>query len=106
MKAAIVERPITVAVQANQAAWYYTGGVVDKDCGVERDHNVAVIGYGHKEGSDAFYIKNSWGTDYGVDGYIYLSTSAISNLGAGICGILTTPVQPKPWSQNNRIITE
>ena len=49
--------------------------------GEERDHAVAVVGYGN--GTDGAYwlIKNSWGKSWGDDGYFKLRR------GVGMCGI-------------------
>ena len=88
--AALDMRPVSIAVQANQAAWqFYGGGVVNTLCGAKLDHAVTLTGYGpHKSGVNAYYVKNSWGTSWGDKGYIWIGDNPKANDGYGVCGIL------------------
>jgi len=63
--------PISVCVAAD--AWQtYTGGVL-KSCPGSVDHCVQAVGIG---GSGAYWIvRNSWGTGWGIQGYIYLDAT-------------------------------
>lgn len=64
--------PLTVAVDASN--WNnYQGGVIQFHCGeVPMNHAVQIVGY-DLTGSIPYYIvKNSWGTDFGHDGYLYV----------------------------------
>jgi C1A family cysteine protease len=36
------------------------------------DHAVALVGWGTLDSTDYWIVPNSWGTDWGIDGYIYL----------------------------------
>jgi len=45
------------------------------------NHAVAVVGYGTDQGVDYWLIKNSWGADWGENGYIRLQR------GVGMCGV-------------------
>jgi len=60
--------PLSICVDA--ARWqFYTGGVVTpKDCGTDLDHCTQLVGYN----KNYWIVRNSWGTDWGIDGYIYL----------------------------------
>jgi len=62
----------------------YKSGILDsEDCGTKVDHAVNAVGYG-TEGEKEFYIvRNSWGFDWGDDGY--LKIAAVD--GVGICGV-------------------
>jgi len=72
--------PISVCVAAD--AWQtYTGGVL-KSCPGSVDHCVQAVGIG---GSGAYWIvRNSWGTGWGIQGYIYLDATVD---GGDICHI-------------------
>jgi len=67
--------PIAVSVDAS--AWsHYSGGVLDfESCGSDIDHAVLLVGYGTDSelGADYWTIKNSWGSDWGEQGFIRLS---------------------------------
>lgn len=89
--AAVALKPVSVAVQANQAAWQlYFGGVVSSDCGTALDHGVLVVGYDTTTNPPYWIVKNSWGASWGEQGYIRISIST----GNGVCGINMTPSYP------------
>jgi cathepsin F len=63
--------PASVCVDAS--SWqFYNGGVV-KSCGKQVDHCVQLTGYSTQSGVKAWNVRNSWGTGWGVQGYIYLA---------------------------------
>jgi len=95
LKAAIAQQPVLVGVQASSLVFqFYSGGVISTLCGNNVDHAVTAVGYGPYNGKDAFIVKNSWGTSWGVSGYVYISTNPTPNNGDGVCGILGMPVYP------------
>lgn len=50
----------------------YTGGILDdNECNIYLiDHAVACVGYGSEDGIDFWIVRNSWGTDWGEEGYV------------------------------------
>jgi C1A family cysteine protease len=93
LKAALVNSPVAVSVQADEDVFqFYSSGVVRKGCSASLNHAVLAVGYQKLGLFEAFIVKNSWGTSWGSDGYIYLATDQTQNAGKGVCGILVRPV--------------
>lgn len=91
---AIVQQPVSVAVEADQSVFqFYAGGVMDGACGTQLDHGVLAVGYGTLGGKDYYLVKNSWGADWGSQGYILLGRGAKFNP-SGQCGIQMDPSYP------------
>jgi len=54
-------------------------------CGTQLDHAIAAVGYGTDAAGTPYYlIRNSWGTNWGDQGYIKFKM--IGN-GPGMCGV-------------------
>ncbi|XP_052741893.1 digestive cysteine proteinase 1 [Bicyclus anynana] len=69
--------PVTVTINANDNVDVYHSGIFyDPTCNKRRmNHAVTVVGYGQREGVDYWIVKNSWGEDWGEDGYILFSAT-------------------------------
>jgi len=66
--------PIAIAINADQMQFYSTGiDVCVTSAPV--NHAVLLVGYGNENGEDYWIIKNSWGVDWGDNGYYYISTT-------------------------------
>jgi hypothetical protein len=104
--------PLSVAV--NSMSWDdYTGGVMTrKACGgIERrdmTHAAQLVGFNRTAPVPYWIVRNTWNTDWGQHGYIYLE------MAQNTCGVANAPLypvvtpgghkempaapQPKPWS--------
>jgi Pyruvate/2-oxoacid:ferredoxin oxidoreductase delta subunit len=68
--------PVSVCVAAD--AWQtYSSGVL-KSCPGSVDHCVQAVGYNSDASETYWIVRNSWGTGWGVKGYIYLDMTADS----------------------------
>ena len=89
---AVADQPVSVAIEADTKVFqFYKSGIIDSsDCGTSLDHGVLVVGYGTDSGQKYWIVKNSWGSDWGEDGYVRIERSESSD-DAGICGIAMQP---------------
>jgi cathepsin F len=64
--------PLSICVDAEP--WQdYTGGVLmASDCSNQLDHCVQLVGYDMTQATPFWIVRNSWGTDWGENGYIRL----------------------------------
>jgi len=74
--------PVSIGAHADE--WfYYSGGVFDSSCKTENDHAILLTGWGVTESGIKYWvIKNSWGTSWGIKGYMHLIR------GKNKCGML------------------
>lgn len=85
---------VSVGIDASHAGFqYYSDGLYTEPFCYKTykgiDHAVSVVGYGTGEsssngGSDYWLIKNSWGTDWGMSGYIHFARN-----NDNMCGVAT-----------------
>jgi len=79
--------PLSVAVCAS--SWsYYSGGIYNSSCGTSLNHGVALVGYGADNGKQYWIIRNSWGTSWGISGYMKLARGEGTGT-TGKCGVNT-----------------
>jgi len=73
--------PFSIIVDAS--SWqYYTGGILPaSQCGSSLDH--AVIAAGYDTNAGFWHVRNSWGSGWGMNGYIQLQ------FGQNTCGLQT-----------------
>ena len=88
--------PFTTAVRVGEQSlqWsYYKSGLFkfsSSNCQMKAkvcstDHQIMVFGYGTtSDGEDYLVIRNSWGDDWGENGYMRI---AVDNDGTAMCGI-------------------
>jgi len=85
--------PLSICVDA--ASWqFYVGGVVEHLCYQDLDHCVMITGYDDQydwldRKVPVWNIRNSWGSDWGYDGYLYVERN--ENL-CGVADEVTIPL--------------
>lgn len=87
--AAIAKGPVAVAVDSKSNVFRkYGGGVISSPtCGTAVDHAVVAVGYGtdNETQLDYYLIRNSWGPDWGENGYVRIKRGGEDD--AGTCGV-------------------
>jgi len=95
LQAAIAQQPTSVAIEADTSTFqFYTGGVITGSaCGTNLDHGVLAVGYDTDPTAGSYFIvKNSWGTSWGLNGYVYIGNAGDNT--PGVCGINSLPSYP------------
>ncbi len=92
---AVAQQPVAVAIEADTKYFqsYSSGVLTSTDCGTKLDHGVLIVGYGTENSIDYWLVKNSWGSDWGEDGYVKIARSSSSS-DPGVCGIGMEPSFP------------
>ena len=89
-------QPVSVAIQANLRSFqlYSSGIYSDPSCGNNLDHGVLIVGYGSDvyNKMDYWIVKNSWGPNWGENGYIRIQRNIDQE--SGLCGIAMQPSIP------------
>jgi C1A family cysteine protease len=83
--ALVAKGPISICVNAGSDAWQsYQKGVFSKKCSADAsliDHCVQLVGFDKSGPTPYWIVRNSWNTDWGMDGYMHLA------MGHNLCGI-------------------
>jgi len=85
--------PASICVDVEDAFMFYDSGILkDKECRSgwnDLNHCVLAAGYGSENGKDYWLVKNSWGADWGEEGYIRMARN-----NKNMCGIATEGTLP------------
>ncbi|CAM8926170.1 unnamed protein product [Rhodiola kirilowii] len=100
---AVAHQPVSVAIDAEGSAFqFYKEGVFTGHCGTDLDHGVVAVGYGTtRDGTKYWIVRNSWGADWGEEGYIRLERGISER--QGMCGIAMEASYPIIDQSNNSV---
>ncbi|XP_065875948.1 vignain-like [Euphorbia lathyris] len=99
---ALANQPIAIAMDAGgRDLQFYSEGVFTGDCGTELNHGVALVGYGTSiDGTKYWIVKNSWGNDWGENGYIRMERGVDRE--EGLCGLTLEASYPVKKTSDNK----
>lgn len=92
LKNAVRQNAVSIAIEADSSYFqHYSSGILDDKlkCGDNLDHGVLLVGFGIENNKKYWLVKNSWGKDWGDNGYIKI---AMDN--NNVCGVLSMPTYP------------
>jgi len=73
--------PLSICVDASSWQFYSSGVMTPSQCGTSLDHCVQIVGYDTSVNPPYWNVRNSWGTDWGLSGFIRLE------YGHNTCGL-------------------
>ncbi|GAU43703.1 hypothetical protein TSUD_254320 [Trifolium subterraneum] len=83
---AVANQPVAVAIDTSGLFELYSSGIFTGECGTNLIHAVTIVGYGtSNDGIKYWLVKNSWGTEWGEQGYIRIKRDIDAK--EGLCGI-------------------
>ena len=63
--------PIACGVAVTQEMENYTSGIFeDKTGDLDVVHEISIVGFGEENGTPYWLVRNSWGTHWGLDGFM------------------------------------
>jgi C1A family cysteine protease len=81
---ALTLHPVTVVVSVDINFIFYSSGILNT-CGSTINHAIQLVGY-YKSSSQSYYIgKNSWGTAWGQQGFVYIDANSKSGNLCSVC---------------------
>jgi hypothetical protein len=78
-RALLAYGPLSAAVYVGDLFYLYRGGVYNNFEREEVNHGVVLVGWDDTQGKNgAWILRNSWGTDWGIGGYMYIAYGCCS----------------------------
>ena len=78
IKQALLNGPVATSMTVVDNFYNYTGGCYETDTSDPTNHAVVIMGWDDNAcgGNGAWIVKNSWGTNWGDEGYFYIKYGA------------------------------
>ncbi|XP_072171245.1 cathepsin O-like [Diadema setosum] len=72
-----------LSISADAESWqYYLNGIIQYHCTPNYlNHAVQIVGYDRTAEIPYYMVRNSWGADWGIDGYLHIM------IGGNVCGV-------------------
>lgn len=83
---ALLQRPLSIVVAVGGSFQNYGSGILHDCPQGQTDHAILMVGYGYLNGTPFWKVKNSWGTQWGLDGFALL---ARGTGGMDTCSVLS-----------------
>jgi cathepsin F len=80
--------PVSIIVDASSWSSYNGGVLKASQCGHSLDHAVQIVGYDGTNNNGYWIVRNSWGADWGENGFIRLQFGENT---CGLCSEVTVP---------------
>ncbi|XP_074619936.1 cathepsin O-like [Acropora palmata] len=76
-----------MAVNVDATMWHdYLGGIIQHHCtDTDINHAVQITGYDYNDYLSYWIVRNSWGSRFGENGYLYIK------MGENLCGVAEAP---------------
>lgn len=93
--------PVSICVNAGNGWQLYVGGIYKRHCsGAARklDHCVQLVGYDMTGDTPYWIVRNSWNTDWGMEGYMQLE------MGKNACGVADEATIAQISSESSTVV--
>lgn len=95
----VASQPVSVGICGSERSFQlYSKGIFTGPCSTSLDHAVLIVGYSSSNGVDYWILKNSWGTSWGMNGYMHMLRNGGTS--QGVCGINMLASYPTKTSPN------
>jgi len=95
--------PIACGIAVTPAMENYTSGIFEDTTGdLDEVHEISIVGFGEEDGTPYWLIRNSWGTHWGMQGFMKLVRGK-NNLAIESDCAWATPVDT--WTNNEKHTT-
>jgi len=103
IKAAICKYgPVAASVRSTDAFHAYQSGVFDENAVGDTNHVIVLVGWDESRG--AWLLRNSWGNDWGEDGYMWIEygSNSVGKYAAWVMSVQQPKEDPPPPTQTER----